>query len=85
MYLPNLMSLSLSIIQKYLTLLLHQAKTNIYTPHHGRISNAYHMEHLNNLVKMSSEFKIQPDDQAIMNIATEEKYPGGSYEIIDQY
>ena len=47
--------------------------------------NAYHMEHLNNLVKMSSEFKIQPDDQAIMNIATEEKYPGGSYEIIDQY
>ena len=69
--------------QKHLPLSLHQSKINFYTLHQGNISNADYLEKFNNLVKMVSASKSQIHDTSIVDIMTEEKYPGGGYKIID--
>ena len=47
------------------------------------MSNADYLEKFNNLMDMESTFNGQLHDQAIVDIATKEKYLGGSYDILD--
>ena len=45
--------------------------------------NSDYLEKFNNLVDPSSAFNSQLYYQSIVDTVTEEKYPGGSYKILD--
>ena len=63
--------------------MLHQSKTSFYTLNQGNIPNADYLEKFNNLVYTASTFNVQLHDQSIVDIATEEKYLGGSDDILE--
>ena len=63
--------------------MIHQAKKSFYTLNQGKIPNADYLENFNNLVDTESTFNVQLHDQYIVDIATEEKYLGGSDDILE--
>ena len=66
--------------QKYLPLVLHQAKANFYNIRQGSLSNAEYLEEFNNVVNIATEYNGQLHDQTITYIAPETGHPGVDYD-----
>ena len=65
--------------QKYLPLVLHQAKANFYNIRQGSLSNAEYLEKFNNVADIMTSYNGQLHNQAITDIATDTAHTGVEY------
>ena len=70
--------------QKFLPLALYQSKANVYNLRQGNMTNHEHLQRFQNLVDVATAYNGQLHDQAIVDIVTERKHPGITYQTLAQ-